>query len=92
MQFLIPKSKNVNFTRNLVNFALGKLPDRFGRNLRFRGVTLSSLVPYSSRGNPGLSGGGSLLRDLQGRFIFGYSCFFGTLSSLQVELKALVNL
>ena len=43
-----------------------------------------------SRGNPGLSGGGGLVWDRHGHFIFGYSCFFGNLTSLHVELKAML--
>mgnify|MGYP004714311617 CR=1 FL=1 len=43
-----------------------------------------------SRGNPGLSGGGGLVRDRHGNFVFGYSGHFGTLTSLHVELRALL--
>ncbi|XP_027090440.2 uncharacterized protein [Coffea arabica] len=43
-----------------------------------------------SKGNPGLSGGGGVLRDEQGNFLVGYSCFFGRLTSLHPELKALL--
>ena len=43
-----------------------------------------------SRGNPGVSGGGGMLRCLEGRFLLGYSCFFGEMTSLQAELKALI--
>ena len=42
-----------------------------------------------SRGNPGISGGGGLVHDWNGNFMFGYSCFFGSLTSLLAELKAM---
>ncbi|XP_071924664.1 uncharacterized protein [Coffea arabica] len=41
-----------------------------------------------AKGNPGVSGGGRVVRDGEGRFIVGYSCFFGSLTSLHAELKA----
>ncbi|XP_027170444.1 uncharacterized protein LOC113770234 [Coffea eugenioides] len=44
-----------------------------------------------SRGNPGKSGGGGVIRDCAGRFLLGFSCFFGELTSLQAELKALLH-
>lgn len=43
-----------------------------------------------ARGNPGVSGGGGVLRDREGKIIFGYSCFFGSLTSLHAELKAML--
>ena len=43
-----------------------------------------------SRGNSGRSGGGGLFRDFDGRFLLGFSCFFGEAMSLQAELKALL--
>ncbi|XP_071923139.1 uncharacterized protein [Coffea arabica] len=43
-----------------------------------------------SLGNPGMSGGGGLLRDSQEGFLFGFSCFFGVITSLHAELQALV--
>lgn len=43
-----------------------------------------------SKGNPGIGGGGGLLRDSQGYFLFGFSCYFGWVSSLQAEIKALL--
>lgn len=43
-----------------------------------------------SRGNPGLSGGGGLLHDSKGAFVFSLSYYFGSLTSLHAELKALV--
>ena len=42
------------------------------------------------RGIPGKSGGGGMLRCLEGRFILGYSCCFGETTSLHAELKALL--
>nr|XP_027064499.1 uncharacterized protein LOC113690699 [Coffea arabica] len=43
-----------------------------------------------SLGNPGRSGGGGLLRDCHGGFLFGFSCYFGITTSLHAELRALV--
>ena len=43
-----------------------------------------------SLGNPGLSGGGGLVRDCLGNFVFGYSEHFGTMTSLHAELRALL--
>ncbi|XP_027118404.1 uncharacterized protein [Coffea arabica] len=43
-----------------------------------------------ARGNPSVSGGGGVVRDWEGRFIVGYSCFFGSLTSLHAELKAML--
>ena len=43
-----------------------------------------------SRGNPGISGGGGVMRDREGKLIFGYSCFFGSLTSLHAELRAML--
>ena len=43
-----------------------------------------------SRGNPGLSGGGGLVRDSHENFVFGYSEPLGTMTSLQVELCELL--
>lgn len=43
----------------------------------------------SSRGNPGLSGGGGVVRDTSGNVIFVYSDFFGQLTSFQAEARAL---
>ena len=43
-----------------------------------------------SRGNPGISGGGCVVRDRDGKLIFGYSCFFGSLTSLHAELRAIL--
>ena len=43
-----------------------------------------------SRGNPGRSGGGGLFRDYDGRFLLGFSCYFGETTSLHAELKALL--
>ncbi|XP_071912409.1 uncharacterized protein [Coffea arabica] len=42
-----------------------------------------------SRGNPGRNGGGGLFRDCDGRFLLGFSCYFGEATSLQAEMKAL---
>nr|XP_027109396.1 uncharacterized protein LOC113729280 [Coffea arabica] len=41
------------------------------------------------RGNPGRSGGGGVFRDYFGRFLLGFSCCFGEITSLHAELKAL---
>nr|XP_027062765.1 uncharacterized protein LOC113689142 [Coffea arabica] len=38
----------------------------------------------------GLSGGGGLLRDSQGGFLLGFSCFLGITTSLHAELQALL--
>ncbi|XP_027171858.1 uncharacterized protein LOC113771481 [Coffea eugenioides] len=43
-----------------------------------------------SLGNPGVSGGGGVLRDSSGAFLFGFSVPFGELTCLQAEIKALV--
>ncbi|XP_027169553.1 uncharacterized protein LOC113769290 [Coffea eugenioides] len=43
-----------------------------------------------AKGNPRVSGGGGVVRDGEGRFIIGYSCFFGLLTSLHAELKAIL--
>ena len=43
-----------------------------------------------TKGNPDLSGRGGLLRDGQGNFIFGYSSFFGILTSLHEELTTVL--
>ncbi|XP_027120639.2 uncharacterized protein [Coffea arabica] len=43
-----------------------------------------------SLGNPGVSGGGGVLRDSSGALLFGFSVPFGELTCLQVEIKALV--
>ena len=42
-----------------------------------------------ARGNPRISRGGGVVRDLKGQLVFGYSCFFGSLTSLHAELKAM---
>ena len=43
-----------------------------------------------SWGNLGLSGGDGLVRDCHGNFVFGYLAFFGTMSRLHAELRALL--
>lgn len=43
-----------------------------------------------AKGNLSLSRGRGLLRDWQANVIFGYSCFFDSLTSLHAELKAMV--
>ncbi|XP_027152134.1 uncharacterized protein LOC113752202 [Coffea eugenioides] len=43
-----------------------------------------------SRGNPGRSGGGGLVRDSRGNFVFGYAEPFGVITSMQAELRALL--
>ena len=43
-----------------------------------------------SKGNPGLSGGGGILRDVSGPFIFAFAGCFGYGTSLQAEAKALL--
>ncbi|XP_071918898.1 uncharacterized protein [Coffea arabica] len=42
-----------------------------------------------SKGNPGLSGGGGILRDGSGKFIFAFASCFDVTTSLQGEAKAL---
>ncbi|XP_071923161.1 uncharacterized protein [Coffea arabica] len=42
-----------------------------------------------SKGNPGLSGGGGILRDGSGKFIFAFAGCFDVATSLQAEAKAL---
>ena len=44
-----------------------------------------------SRGNPGRSGGGGLFRDSDGRLLLAFSCYFGEMTSLQAEIKALLH-
>ncbi|KAG6673010.1 hypothetical protein I3842_16G088800 [Carya illinoinensis] len=41
--------------------------------------------------NPGPAGGGGILRDVGGSFIFGFSKFFGTCSNKEAELRAVVE-
>ena len=43
-----------------------------------------------SKGNPNLSGGGGILRDVSGSFIFAFAGCFGYGTSLQAEAKALL--
>ncbi|TXG48152.1 hypothetical protein EZV62_027446 [Acer yangbiense] len=45
----------------------------------------------SSLGNPGPAGGGGVLRDSVGNFIFGFSKFFGSCSNNEAELRAMVE-
>ncbi|XP_071928157.1 uncharacterized protein [Coffea arabica] len=45
---------------------------------------------HSSLRESGVSGGGDVVRDREGKLIFGYSCFFGSLTSLHAELKAML--
>ncbi|KAK1564397.1 hypothetical protein Q3G72_002354 [Acer saccharum] len=45
----------------------------------------------SSLGNPGPAGGGHVLRDSSGNFIFGFSKFFGLCSNNEAELRAVVE-
>ncbi|XP_071909708.1 uncharacterized protein [Coffea arabica] len=47
-------------------------------------------VDGCSRGNLGLSGGGGLVRDCNGEFVFGFSERFGLLTSLRAEMRALL--
>lgn len=44
-----------------------------------------------SRGNPGRSRGGGLLRDRDGQVILAFSCYFGEMTCLQAEVKALLH-
>lgn len=44
-----------------------------------------------SRGNLGRRGGGGLFRDSEGRFRLGFSCSFGELTNLHIEMKALLH-
>nr|XP_027096109.1 uncharacterized protein LOC113716006 [Coffea arabica] len=41
--------------------------------------------------NPGVSGGGGVLRDSQGDFVLAFSCSLGFITSLHAELKALAH-
>ena len=43
-----------------------------------------------SKWNPGPSGGDAVLRDSSGAFIFTYSCYFGIVTSLAAEVRALL--
>ncbi|XP_027156179.1 uncharacterized protein LOC113756908 [Coffea eugenioides] len=43
-----------------------------------------------SKGNPGVSGGGGVLRDSEGRFLIGYSVCLGVSTSLRAEVLALL--
>ncbi|XP_071905976.1 uncharacterized protein [Coffea arabica] len=43
-----------------------------------------------SKGNPGISGSGGILRDGGGRFCLAFSCHFGKATSLQAEARALL--
>ncbi|XP_027065969.1 uncharacterized protein [Coffea arabica] len=43
-----------------------------------------------SKGNPGVSGGGGILRDSSGLPLFAFSTYFGEISSLRAEALALV--
>ncbi|XP_027169555.1 uncharacterized protein LOC113769293 [Coffea eugenioides] len=43
------------------------------------------------RGNPRRSGGGGLFRDSDGRVLLAFSCYFGEMTSLQAEVKALLH-
>lgn len=43
-----------------------------------------------SLGNPGISGGGGVLRDSSGAVLFGYSIPFGELTCIQAEFKSLL--
>ncbi|KAL0427613.1 UNVERIFIED_CONTAM: putative ribonuclease H protein [Sesamum latifolium] len=45
----------------------------------------------ASKGNPGIAGGGGILRDNNGRGIFAFQLFFGTTTSTFAELAALVR-
>ncbi|XP_027184038.1 uncharacterized protein LOC113782345 [Coffea eugenioides] len=47
-------------------------------------------VDGCSRGNPGTSGGGGILRDTAGCFVFAFSCFSGDVTSLHSELRAML--
>ncbi|XP_071906092.1 uncharacterized protein [Coffea arabica] len=43
-----------------------------------------------SKGNPGVSGGGGVLREASGRLVMAFSCNFGIASSMQAEACALL--
>nr|XP_027088570.1 uncharacterized protein LOC113709927 [Coffea arabica] len=43
-----------------------------------------------SRGNPGRAGGGGVLRDDGGNFLLAFSSFFGSRTSMQAKVRALV--
>ena len=42
------------------------------------------------KGNRGMSGGGGILCDLGGKFVLAFSAFFGYVSSIQAEAKAML--
>ncbi|XP_042959541.1 uncharacterized protein LOC122294687 [Carya illinoinensis] len=48
-------------------------------------------VDGSSLGNPGLAGGGGILRDSGGKIVYGFSKHFGNASSVEAELRALLE-
>lgn len=53
------------------------------------GIRIPKLnVDGCSRGNPGRSGGGGILRDAVGCFVFAFSSFSGEVTILQSELRA----
>ena len=75
MQILLKKHKKIHVLR-----WLKPAPGRLKLNL-----------DGSSLGNPGPVGGGGVLRDSSGNFIFGFSKFFGSCSNNEAELRAVVE-
>ncbi|KAI9194953.1 hypothetical protein LWI28_010396 [Acer negundo] len=62
--------------------------------LRWLKPTLGRLklnLDGSSLGNPSPAGGGGVLRDSSGNFIFGFSKFFGSCSNNETELQVVVE-
>ena len=45
-------------------------------------------VDGCAKGNPGVGGGGGVLRDATGLPLFAFSAFFGEITSLQAEVRA----
>nr|XP_027072034.1 uncharacterized protein LOC113696849 [Coffea arabica] len=56
---------------------------------RNRGVFEGRRLVGTEVRNLGISGDGGVVRDLEGQLIFSYSYFFGSLTSLHAELKAM---
>ncbi|XP_071921792.1 uncharacterized protein [Coffea arabica] len=53
--------------------------------------TLTLNVDGCAKGNPGVSGGGGVLRDATGLPLFAFSAFFGEITSLRAEVRALLT-
>lgn len=50
-----------------------------------------NLADGASRGNPGLSGGGGVIRDHHGTIVYAFSCFYGDTTNTMAELQALFH-